>query len=168
MYKDIIIDPNNFAEQSQLGFFEKPFKYLTIAQKNNIWMCITPHEIETMDQSIKEASGNVAVFGLGLGYYPYMISRKDDVKKITIIEKDINAINLFNQYILPQFEFKDKIEVVQADAFKYAKEMSSDKINYAFVDLWHNVDDGLPLYLQMNAIEHNIKNITFSYWIEDS
>ena len=168
MYKDIIIDPNNFAEQSQLGFFEKPFKYLTIAQKNNIWMCITPHEIETMDQSIKEASGNVAVFGLGLGYYPYMISRKDDVKKITIIEKDINAINLFNQYILPQFEFKDKIEVVQADAFKYAKEMSSDKINYAFVDLWHNVDDGLPLYLQMKAIEHNIKNITFSYWIEDS
>ena len=46
--------------------------------------------------------------------------------------------------------------------------MSSDKINYAFVDLWHNVDDGLPLYLQMKAIEHNIKNITFSYWIEDS
>ena len=47
MYKDITVDPNNFAEQSQLGFFSTSFKYLTVAQNNNIWMCITPHEINT-------------------------------------------------------------------------------------------------------------------------
>jgi hypothetical protein len=168
MYKDIDVDPNNFAEQSNLGFFSKPFKYLTVAQNNNIWMCITPHEIETMEQSIAEANGNVAVFGLGLGYYPYMISRKENVKKIKIIERDINAINLFKQYILPQFENKDKIEIIHTDAFKYAKELNSTDINYAFVDLWHNVDDGLPLYIQMKSIEKNLSNIKFSYWIEDS
>ena len=168
MYKDINVDRNNFAEQSHLGFFSTSFKYLTVAQNNNIWMCITPHEIETMEQSISEASGNVAVFGLGLGYYPYMISRKDNVKNIVIIEKDKNAINLFNQYILPQFEHKEKITVICEDAFKYAKTLNSANINYAFVDLWHNVDDGLPLYLQMKSIEHSINNITFSYWIEDS
>ena len=87
---------------------------------------------------------------------------------ITIIEKDKNAINLFNQYILPQFEHKEKITVICEDAFKYAKDLNSTNINYAFVDLWHNVDDGLPLYLQMKSIEQNINNITFSYWIEDS
>lgn len=169
MYKDINVDPTNFAEQSHLGFFTEPFKYLTIAQNNNIWMCITPHEIETMEQSINEANGNVAVFGLGLGYYPYMISRKENVNKIIIIEKDINAINLFKQYILPQFENKDKIEIVQIDAFSYAQEMDKKEIDYAFVDLWHNVDDGLPLYLRMKSIEHSLKSsITFSYWIEDS
>ena len=168
MYKDVIIDPNNFAEQSNLGFFSKEFKYLTVAQNNNIWMCITPHEIETMEQSISEANGVVGVFGLGLGYYPYMISRKENVKKIIIIERDKNAIELFTKYILPQFEHKDKIEIVQADAFKYAKELNSTEINYAFVDLWHNVDDGLPMYIQMKNIEHTINNVQFSYWIEDS
>ena len=168
MYKDINVDPNTYAEQSNLGFFSTPFKYLTIAQNNNIWMCITPHEIETMEESIKEASGNVAVFGLGLGYYPYMISRKENVNKIIIIEKDKNAINLFKEYILPQFEHKEKIEVMQMDAFKFAKEMNNTSINYAFVDLWHNVDDGLPLYIEMKSIEKNINNIKFSYWIEDS
>lgn len=168
MYKDIDVDNNNFAEQSHLGFFSKPFKYLTVAQNNNIWMCITPHEIETMEKSISEANGNVAVFGLGLGYYPYMISRKEDVKEIIIIEKDKNAINLFTQYILPQFEHKEKIKIVQEDAFKFAKDLNSTSINYAFVDLWHNVDDGLPLYIQMKSIEHSINNVSFSYWIEDS
>lgn len=168
MYKDIIVDSNNFAEQSQLGFFTSSFKYLTVAENNKIWMCITPHEIETMEKAIQEANGNVAVFGLGLGYYPYMISGKENVNKIIIIEKDINAINLFKQYILPQFEHKEKIEIVHLDAFKYASRMNETNINYAFVDLWHNVDDGLPLYIQMKHIEQSINNIKFSYWIEES
>ena len=168
MYKDITVDSNNYAEQSQLGFFSTSFKYLTVAQNNNIWMCITPHEIETMEESIKEASGNVAVFGLGLGYYPYMISRKENVNKIVIIERDINAINLFKQYILPQFDHQEKIEIIHIDAFKYASKLNETDINYAFVDLWHNVDDGLPLYIQMKSIEHNLNNIKFSYWIEES
>lgn len=168
MYKDIVVDNSNFAEQSQLGFFSTPFKYLTVAQNNNIWMCITPHEIETMQESIDEANGNVAVFGLGLGYYPYMISRKENVNKIIIVERDINAINLFKQYILPQFEHQEKIEIIHIDAFKYASQLNETDINYAFVDLWHNVDDGLPLYIQMKSIEHNLSNIKFSYWIEES
>ena len=167
MYRDVIINPYNFAEESQLGFFNKEFKYLTVAQNNNIWMCITPHEIETMELSIQEANGTVAVFGLGLGYYPYMISLKNNVDKIIIIEKDKKVIQLFKEYILPQFENKDKIEIIQIDAFEYAKNMNSS-INYAFVDLWHNVDDGLELYLRMKSIESKLDNIKFSYWIEDS
>lgn len=168
MYRDINVDPNNFAEQSHLGFFSTSFKYLTVAQNNNIWMCITPHEIETMEKSIEEANNNVAVFGLGLGYYPYMISRKSNVNKIIIVEKDQNAIKLFKEYILPQFEHKEKIEIVEADAFHFANKLKDLDINYAFVDLWHNVEDGLPLYIQMKSMEHNLNNIDFSYWIEES
>ena len=89
MYKDLEVIPNeNYAEISSLGFFSHPYKYLSVTQGDEIWMCVTPHEMETMEASIEEARGNVLVFGLGLGYYPFMISRKSNVNKITIIEKD--------------------------------------------------------------------------------
>lgn len=169
IYKDVIVDENNnFAEYTSLGFFNEPFKYLTLTQDNEIWMSITPHEIETMEQSIKEASGKVVVFGLGLGYYPYMISLKENVEKITIVEINNDAIKLFKQYILPQFEHKKKIEIISSDAFVFAEKMAQNHFNYAFVDLWHNVEDGLELYLKMKAIEKNFSHTKFSYWIEDA
>jgi hypothetical protein len=166
MYKDISFDNNNYAEITHFGFFKEEFKYLTISQNNEIWMSITPHEIETMDESISKANGIVAVFGLGLGYYPYMISLKEDVKKIYIIEKDKNVISLFKEHILPQFEYKDKIEIINDDAFNFMKKMKSYSINYAFIDLWHNVDDGISLYI--HSLHEELDNITYSYWIEPS
>lgn len=166
-YKDVTVDENNyFAEITSLGFFKEPFKYLAVIQNDEIWMSITPHEIETMQQSIDEANGNVVVYGLGLGYYPYMISLKDNVKHITIVELDPNVIELFKEYILPQFEHKEKIEIVQIDALKYIEKQNS--FDYAFVDLWHNEIDGLPFYLQFKNKENLFPNTKFSYWIENS
>ena len=40
-------------------------------------MTITPDEIETMKEAVDQAFGNVLTFGLGLGYYAYMVSEKD-------------------------------------------------------------------------------------------
>jgi len=170
MYQDLEVVPQeNYAEHSKLGFFTKPFKYLSVTQGDEIWMCITPHEIETMEKSIEEARGNVLVFGLGLGYFPYMISSKTNVRSITIIEKDKNAIELFTKHILPQFRFKDKIKIVESDAFEYLKNNDiSSNFNYSFVDLWHNVDDGISLYLQFKKLTKDNEITYFSYWIETS
>ena len=44
----------------------------------------------------------------------------------------------------------------------------SYRADHAFVDLWHDVSDGYPLYKQMKALEKNSPNTLFSYWIEDS
>ena len=166
MYKDISFNNDNYAEITHFGFFKENFKYLTISQNNEIWMSITPHEIETMEESISHAQGRVAVLGLGLGYYPYMISLKEEVTKIYIIEKDINVINLFKKHILPQFKFKDKIEIIHEDAFSFMKNITDYNINYAFIDLWHNVDDGISLYI--HSLQEEKENITYSYWIEPS
>lgn len=169
LYKDVIInDDNYYAETTPIAFFKEEFKYLSIKQNNTTWMLISPHEIETMEDSIKKASGNVLVYGLGLGYYPYMISLKDNVNKITIIEKDEVAINIFKKYILPQFENKNKIEVINEDAFEFTKKLNDSPYNYAFVDIYHNVDDGIESYIKFKKFEKEIKNIRFDYWIEKS
>lgn len=67
------------------------------------WMAIKPNEIETMRQPIARAAGQVVAFGLGMGYYAFMVSEKPEVKTLTIVERDENVIALFREHILPQF-----------------------------------------------------------------
>ena len=132
-------------------------------------MTVTPNEIETMAIPLEKAHGNIAVFGLGLGYYAYMVSEKKNVSHITIIERDKDAISLFREYLLPQFPNKNKICIVQADAFDYLNlEMKKESVDFAFVDLWHDVSDGLPLYLRLRKMEAAFPNTEFQYWIEPS
>ncbi len=164
---DIVI--NEYTEIPSIGYFDKKFVFPTVFENGVEWMAIKPNEIETMKQSISEASGNVLVYGLGLGYYAYMISLKNDVESITIIERDESVIKLFYEHILPQFDKKDKINVIQSDAFEYAQnEAKKHEYNYVFVDLWHDVSDGTELYMRMKRLEKYLPNAKFSYWIERS
>lgn len=153
----------------QIGFFEKEFVYPVILENDRLWMSVTPNEIETMKEAVSRAHGNVLTFGLGLGYFPYMISEKNNVDNITIVEMNEEIIKLFKRYILPQFKNAKKINIIKADAFDYAKNYIS-KGNYDFVytDLWHDVSDGIDMYLKMKNYEKQNPNIEFMYWIEKS
>lgn len=148
----------------QIGFFTEEYEYPCILENNREWMLITPNEIETMSKSIEESFGNVLTYGLGLGYFAYMTSLKDSVTSITIIEKDKKVIELFNKYILPQFENSKKIKIINEDAFEYAS--TKPKYDYVFVDIWHDPSDGIESYLKFKELE--IPNVLYSYWIEDT
>ena len=163
IYDDLIVKPN-FVEIPRVGYFEEEFSYLAVLENGNEWMLITPNEINTMKPVIDEISGDVVTFGLGLGYFAYMASIKENVKSVTIVERDENVISLFQKFILPKFEHKDKIKIVKCDAFEFAKTMNG--YDYAFVDLWHDVSDGVDLYLKMKKLEK--KDIKYRYWIESS
>ena len=151
----------------QVGFFSEQFWYLAVYQNNRLWMSITPNEIETMKEPIKRAKGNCYVMGLGLGYFAYMISQKEDVESITIIEKDPEVINLFNTFILPNFEKRSKIRIINMDAAIVLENIPSD-VNYVFVDLWHDVSDGLPWYKKLLKYRKKYYNKTIDIWIEDT
>lgn len=168
IYNDVTINEDNFTEYSSLGYFEKEFKYLTLAKDNVIWMSITPNEIKTMKKSVEEAHGKVLTFGLGLGYYAYMASIKPDVDKLVVVESDENIIEIFKKNILPFFPYPPKIEIVKEDAFKYLERVDiNEKFDYAFFDIWHSPEDGLISYLKIKRYEQN-KRCKFSYWLEDS
>ncbi|MDY0404289.1 hypothetical protein P5G51_001635 [Virgibacillus sp. 179-BFC.A HS] len=132
-------------------------------------MTVTPNEIETMRDAVDKATGNVLTYGLGLGYYAYMVSEKDNVDNVTVVELNPNVIDLFKRYILPQFAHGDKISIIQADAFQYAKEnMATGNYDIVFTDLWHDVSDGMDMYVKMKSFEKNCPNAQFLYWIEQS
>lgn len=165
---DDIHTDDKYHEFTPYGYFIDSFSYPALIENNKIWMLITPNEIETMKPHIKEMKGNVIIFGLGLGYIAYMLSEKDDIKNITIVENNKTIIELAKNYILPQFKNKDKIKIIYKDAFVFLKENMNDKVDYCFFDLWHNPNDALSLYLKIINYEKKYKNIKFLYWIEES
>ena len=162
--KDLSFKDN--YETNSFGYFSEEFPFIALNEKGVTWMSITPNEIETMEKAIESAKENVIVFGLGLGYYPFMVSLKPEVKKITIIESDQHIIDLFKKHLLPQFPNKEKINIVKGDAFEHIKEVKN--FDTAFVDLWHDPEDGIESYLKFKRGENEFGNCIVSYWIESS
>ena len=160
-YDDIKVD--GYQENSRIGYFRNKFSYLALTQGNNIWMSLNPNEIETMKPFISKGRGNVLVLGLGMGYVPFMLSLKNCVKSITIVEKDQNIIDLFKSFIWPKFVNKQKIKIVKDDAIQYVKKQKEATWDYIFADLWHDPEDGLELFVKLKQINPNI-----DCWLNDS
>ncbi|MBP3401668.1 MAG: hypothetical protein J6K85_01265 [Clostridia bacterium] len=164
---DMIIG-EDFSEVPPLGFFEKTFRFPAVLEGGNEWMTLTPVDLDTCDEAIKAAHGKVVTFGLGLGYYAYMVSEKETVDEVTVVELSEGVIKLFRKYILPQMPNAHKIKIVNADAFEYAKNtMPCEHFDYAFVDTWRDASDGAPMYERMRKLEKYSPNTKFSYWIEN-
>lgn len=118
---DIDID-KILREVPQIGFFRERFAYPAVEQDGREWMAVKPSEIETMRAPIEEATGKVVTFGLGLGYFAYMVSEKPEVTSLDIVERSEEAIALFKRHILPQFPNKEKIRIIRSDAFGFLNE----------------------------------------------
>lgn len=151
----------------RIGTLDHRFKYPNIKENGNAWMSITPNEIFTMEDSIKEATGNVLTLGCGMGYYAYMVSEKDDVSHVAIVEKEPEVIELFTTFILPQFAHKDKVTIIQADAFEYMESLVDGTFDYCFADIWRGNTDTVP-YIKLKQICKKFKQTKMVYWIEDA
>lgn len=153
----------------QIGFFDAGFTYPALLEDGRIWMSVTPNEIRTMEAPLCAARGRVLTYGLGMGYFAYMASRKAAVSSITVVEQNADVVALFQQYILPQFEHADKVRVVQGDAFAFAaRRTPGDGFDFVFADLWHDVGDGLAMYKRLKRLEDRNPDSDYAYWIERS
>ena len=163
-----MIIKEDFTEIPPLGFFTESFHFPAILENGNEWMTLTPVDLDTCDDAIKEAKGKVVTFGLGLGYYAYMASEKEEVESVTVVELSEDVIKLFKTHILPQMPNGHKIKIINCDAFEYAEKiMPSENFDLAFVDTWRDASDGAPMYERMRKLEKFIKKTKFTYWIEN-
>ncbi|MBQ7332808.1 MAG: hypothetical protein IJW38_00490 [Clostridia bacterium] len=162
-----MITEDDFTEYAPLGFFREKFDFPAVLEGGNEWMTLTPVDLDTSDEAIDAAHGKVITFGLGLGYYAYMVSLKPTVTSVTVIEKSEKLIAFFKKHILPQFPNREKIRIINADAFEYAEfEMPKENFDLAFVDTWRDASDGAPMYKKMKPLEALSPKTKFLYWIE--
>ena len=162
--KDKGIDERNpVNEKTYLSYVDKKVDIPCLKENGYVWMSLLPHELHTMEKPIEEASGDVLVYGAGLGYFAFMAANKENVSSVTIVEKDKKILSLFKKRLLPLFDHPEKVTLVEADALEFSKR-EEKHYSYCFVDIYHGEVDGFPLYSKLRALEGNA-DIT-SYWIE--
>ena len=167
-WRDPVLHPD-FREIPQIGYFEKDFTFPAIHENGVEWMSVKPNEVETMKVPIQRSHGRVLTLGLGMGYFAFHASQKENVESVTVIEREPDVIAIFKEHILPQFPHKEKIKILQADALVFLKrDIAKGDFDYLFADLWHDASDGLELYRQLKRLEQNAGEIPVDYWIEDS
>ena len=69
--------------------------------------------------------------------------------------------------MLPQFENKEKITIIKADAIEYLRNMEDGEFDYCFADIWIGVDDIEP-YFTVKEIGRRLRKTKMEYWIEES
>ena len=167
--RDDMILTEDLRQIPALGFFPEAFSFPSVLQDGREWMSIKPSEIESSQAAIDGAFGRVVTFGLGLGYFAFMASEKPEVVSVRVVERDPSVISLFCEHILPQFPHRDKISVVQADAFDYLEhDMMALPPDFVFMDIWHDISDGTPLYVRARQYEPRYPHTRFTYWISRS
>ena len=153
----------------RIGFFDTEYSYPAVLENNREWMTLMPNETNTTKPAVDVAHGKVLTYGLGLGYFAFMAAIKPGVESVTVVERSRQVIDLFKQFILPQFPDPSKIEIVESDAFDFAeKEMKNGEYDSVFVDIWHDPSDGCELYLRMKEYEYLLPDAKFVYWVEDT
>ena len=149
----------------QIGFFTEEFRYPCVLEDGREWMLITPNEIHTMEDAIRNAHGHVLTYGLGMGYFAFMAGMRAAVADVTVVERDTRVIELFKEEILPQFPCRDKLRIVCDDAYRFAQ-TDARGYDYIFADIWHDPSDGLAAYKRLKSCETNAPGADFAYWIE--
>ena len=153
----------------QLGFFSEPFSYPAVLEGGREWMTLQPNETVTTEPAVIRARGKVLTYGLGLGYFAYRASEKEDVESVTVVERSRDVITLFEEHILPQFPNRGKIKIVCSDAFDYAEhEAPREGFDFIFADFWRDAGDGRDLMLQMKEYEKLSPMSEYAYWLEDT
>ena len=150
----------------KLAFFPQRVAFPSVYEGQIPWVSVCPSEIASMTPDAAPARGKVLVLGLGLGYYPFLVSGKAEVESVTVIERDGEIIRLFETELLPQFPHRDKIRVVRSDAYDYLASLSGGEYDFCYADIWEGWTDGLPAYERIKREEARLPDTVFRYWIE--
>ena len=152
--------------QQPVGYFKKAISIPTLKQGGTIWMSPTISELRSLGEGIAKGHGDCLTFGLGIGMLQYLWLLKEEVKSVTVVEKNPDVIHIFKTFIQPQFKTDKKITIIEGDAFDYYTEEFIRNYDYTYVDFWESNNDGLDMYMKL--MEKKVRGLNINYWIEDS
>lgn len=159
LYADVIVP--------KIAFFTGKVSFPTFYEGVMPWMSVCPSEINSMREQMDKAHGRVLVLGMGLGYYQYVVSMKENVESVTVVEISPEIIEIFRENLLPHFKCRDKISIINADAVKFMESVKVGEYDFIFADIWEGIVDGAPHYENIKKHEERLPETQFTYWIED-
>jgi hypothetical protein len=104
--------------------------------RGNPWMSLTPSEIFTLRRGTVHASGHVVIAGLGMGYQLIAASRRKQVKRITLVERDEELVAWLRPVLAPRL--RCPVKWVVGDAYEVMPKLTAD---VALVDIFPGFGD---------------------------
>ena len=130
----------NFRDYWYVAGLKADFNYIRLIKKGDgIMMSDTPMERNTNADFIRNANGDVLIFGLGLGLIVLPLLSDTDVKSITVVELYQDLIDLVEPILKPH-DTQNKLKVVQGDCFNY-KPAEGSKFDSIYFDIWISISD---------------------------
>lgn len=112
-----------------------PGTYVRLMHKGEVVMSNTDMEKRTNADFCRKACGDVLIGGLGIGMIILAIQDKQEVKSITVIEKNQEVIDM----IASQLKFNEKIKIIHADVFEWKPDRGV-KYDVSYMDIWNFIN----------------------------
>ncbi len=125
------IGEKDFIVMYRMGI--SPSRYVRLLHKGECVMSDTNMEKRTNADFVINAHGNVLIGGLGIGLILLAIQDKEDVKQITVVEKNMEVIELVGS----QLPLNSKVHIVHDDVFEYKPLF---KYNTIYMDIWNYIN----------------------------
>jgi hypothetical protein len=129
----------------------------------DVWMSVTPLEVESAEIGIRLSRGHVLVMGLGMGWAAMATAMREEVTAVTVVERDPDVLalhrelDLFTQ--LPEAA-RAKLRIVEGDAYAYVPEAPVDLL---MPDIWLPlINDGRVD--EVRAMQANANAAAIYFW----
>lgn len=173
----------------RLGFFEEKVSFPAVYEDQIPWMSLCPSEILTMAGPVRKAEDfcqkrfeqtgrpcRVLSLGLGLGYFPFLLSCHPYVERVDSAEISEEERELFVSQLLAYFPDRAKIRVLREDAYELLHKVPvmedpscppEGAYDYIFADTWESQADGAKDYQRLLRQKKRLgQNTGFGCWIE--
>lgn len=166
-YKELILGRWRIIRKDALflpGYFSKVASAVpnyVLLNRDTVWMSLTPMEKESLSPHAMNAKGHTVIMGLGMGMLLYNVCKNEAVERVTVIEKDLNIIKLFNcLFSADNFENFNKITIIHDSALTWKP---TDKVDFLSVDIWSTL--GLEeSRIDTQKIQKNVNADSVAFW----
>ena len=129
------------------------------------WMSLTPLEIESQELGYLNATGHVAIMGLGMGWIAANAALCAEVTRVTVVERDPEVVSLFHRSgafdSIPE-QGRRKIEIVLDDALTWRPEPEA-AVDFLYADIWLQLMEPGALG-QVRQMQDNVQSRTLYFW----
>ncbi len=101
------------------------------------WMSLTPAELMTLRPGTRMARGHTIIAGLGLGHQLIEVTRRLQVKRVTVVELDAELVDWIMPRIKPHL--RKPVKVLVGDAYELIPTLRAD---VALIDIFPGYGDG--------------------------
>jgi spermidine synthase len=84
---------------------------------------------------IDNATGDVLIFGLGLGFIIFPLLTDESITSVTVIDNDVDIINTVSP-IIEKYDVYNKLQIVEGDLNTYHQQIPTEKYDYIYFDIW--------------------------------